>query len=131
MLCTDFSSESLWWTCFVQYFLDTGFYRNLFGADFSSESFKRNVFEGILVIRSSVFLVKIPFPNLLAGNVPLEILSYRFLSYFFGSDFSSKIFWYLLSSDFFWEKYLFKVCLVDNYSSEILGTGFCAEIFWQ
>ena len=63
--------------------------------------FKRNVFEGILVIRSSVFLVEIPFPNLLAGNVPLEILSYRFLSYFFGSDFSSKIFWYLLSSDFF------------------------------
>ena len=34
-----------------------------------------------------MLLVEIPLPNLLAGNVSLEILSYRFFQIFSGSDF--------------------------------------------
>ena len=130
LLCADFSSESLWWTCFVQYFFDTGFYIEICLARISLQRvFTKNAFEGILVrIRSSVFFGR-DSSSQFAGNVSLEILPYRFFPIVLGSDFSSKISWYFFSSDFFWKKDLFKVCLVDNYSSEILGTGFSAEIF--
>ena len=95
------------------------------------EFLQKNAFEGILVrIRSSDFFGR-DSSSQFAGNVSLEILPYRFFPIVLGSDFSSKISWYFFSSDFFWKKDLFKVCLVDNYSSEILGTGFAAEIFWQ
>ena len=40
-----------------------------------------------------MLLVEIPLPNLLAGNVSLEILSYRFFQIFFGSDFPPIFFW--------------------------------------
>ena len=68
-----------------------------------------------------MFLVEIPLPNLLTGNVSLEILSYIFIQIFFGSDFSSRISWYFFSSVFFGKNYFFEVCLADDYSSEILG----------
>ncbi len=41
-----------------------------------------------------MLLVEIPLPNLLAGNVSLEILSYRFFQIFFGSDFPPNFFGY-------------------------------------
>ena len=39
-----------------------------------------------------MLLVEIPLPNLLAGNVSLEILSYRFFQIFVGSDFPPNFF---------------------------------------
>ena len=54
LLRTDFSSESLWWTCFVQYFFGTGSIEICLVQSSLQRVFgTRNVFEGILVIRSS------------------------------------------------------------------------------
>ena len=77
---------------------------------------------------SSVFLGRFLFPgaiplsNLLAGNVSLEIVRDSLVEYFFRYilvviplHFFGKYGLFRV----FWKNFLFKVCLVKNYSSDI------------
>ena len=76
------------------------------------------------------FLVEIPLSNLLAGNVSVEIFG-RFFQILFGSDFSSNMFGKYFVFRVYSGRCFFQVYLVENCSSEILGTDFSANIFGQ
>ena len=88
LFCADFSSKSLWWTCFVQYLFGTGSIEICLVRISLQKNFgKRNVFEGILVIRSSNAFGRDSSSQSFGWECLFRDSVVQIFQIFFGSDF--------------------------------------------
>jgi len=88
LFCADFSSKSLWWTCFVQYLFGTGSIEIcLVRISLQKKIGKRNVFEGILVIRSSNAFGRDSSSQSFGWECLFRDSVVQIFQIFFGSDF--------------------------------------------